>query len=330
MRFVKKLFKAVIQLAIIGIMVLLLFELCYRNGIIDFYKRELEALNDVSSNDLDTVDYLVFGDSFSAAQPNYIDLLRDTSTKRFMNTSIPGIGIAQVNTFANHRIKKYKPKHIIYQVYVGNDLTDISQLTNWSELSIARNTYWAISEKLRSLSYINYRLGALTSKKRKAKSRNIERSFDSKLYDDRSKLYATSDPYYLEKTILISQAFEERYQKWVKGVKQFLQQVPDDIQVSIVFIPHCAQLSMTYMERMEEIGIKFRNKDQFQKETYPFFERATVDFALYSHVRFLNLLPYLKSKNYNDEVLYYENDPHFSLQGQKVLAEYLKETLSIN
>ncbi|WP_298311627.1 hypothetical protein [uncultured Aquimarina sp.] len=153
----KKVLRWLYQTMIILIIVFFLFELSYRFSIIDFYKVEFTYLNDADSIESKKIDYLVFGDSFSATTDNYVENLRSSTNKTFINSGVQGIGMKQVNTFLHRRVQKYQPKNIIYQVYVGNDLIDVDHLTNYKELSLIRNLYWDLSDFFLSSSYINYK-----------------------------------------------------------------------------------------------------------------------------------------------------------------------------
>ena len=116
--YVKKFVRGCVQLVIIISCTLLLFEVVYRYGVIDFYKAEIHALNPIESIESDTVDVLVFGDSFSALEHNYVDQLRDTHKElTFLNLGIPGTGIKQVNTFARKKSKNIN-LHILYIKYM--------------------------------------------------------------------------------------------------------------------------------------------------------------------------------------------------------------------
>ena len=325
MRFIVKWSKTIIQISIILLLALLLFELCYRYSIIDFYKSEVETLEGKNQE----VDYLVFGDSFTAATPSYVNFLSQNTQATYVNSGVSGIGIAQINTFANKRIQEYEPKHIIYQVYVGNDLIDIVPLTNWKTLPFLRNVYHTVSSRLRSISYLNYKLSGFASKKRSQKIRALHTSFSPEQYDARTQLYLKADPYYIAKSIRITADFEARYHKWVKGVQQFLDNIPEDTAVTIIFIPHSVQLNNTYQTRLEQVGAHFQDSVSIQQDNYPFFERAVHDFAAYPNLQFLNPLAYLQEKD-SIQPLYYENDIHFNQKGQEVLAEYLKGELGID
>ena len=113
MSYIKKFAKGFVQLVIISCITFLLFEVAYRYGVIDFYKAEIKVLNPNNSIESTSVDYLVFGDSFSTPTGNYVDRLRSKHTeKSFLNLSIPGTGIKQVNTFAKKKINKSKLENV--------------------------------------------------------------------------------------------------------------------------------------------------------------------------------------------------------------------------
>src|SRR5690606_32098707 len=105
---------------------------------------------------------LIFGDSFTAHPDSYVKYLNSGYTS--INCAIPGTGIRQHALIFSKRIDEYKPKAIIYQFYVGNDLLDLYHPINFSELSFLRNLYWKISEHMLILQYINYKLAFLNPK----------------------------------------------------------------------------------------------------------------------------------------------------------------------
>ena len=309
---------------------MLLFELSYRFSIIDFYKAEFTYLNDADSIRSESVDYLVFGDSFSIAENNYIDFLRKSSDKSFMNSSVSGIGIRQVNTFLNRRLKRYTPKNIIYQVYIGNDLTDVDHLTNYSKLSLIRNLYWDVSDIILSSSYINAKMGGFNPNKEQNNHRIVRESFSVNDYSSRSKLYLLSDSDYLYKSVTIRDGFEERYSIWIREVREFIEEISEETSVQIVFIPHCTQVNSFYYDNFKQIGATFSNVDEFNRTEYGFFKKASLDLKSYKNVSLINPLERFRKSDSINNRLYYMNDPHLNELGQKVLGNYLKEQLLSN
>lgn len=327
MHTIKRILKGLLKIGIIGVLVIILFELSYRFSVIDFYKPELAVLNTKHAIASHDVDYLVFGDSFSAAQDNYIDFLSNSSNKIFLNSSVIGIGIKQINTFANRRLNRYNPKNVIYQVYIGNDLTDVDHITNYKTLSVARNLYWQLSDQILSSSYINYRLGYLKSSKAKTDAIAFNTPFSEKYYNQRSKIYFKSDNNYLYKTVTVTEDFEKRYSIWMEELKEFIQNIPKNTKIHILFIPHCAQVNSFYRDNIGQIGGVFTNEDKFAKIQYALFEKASLDLKNHKNVALLNPLKRFRETDSTNHRLYYSNDPHLNKLGQKVLGKYIKEQL---
>ncbi|MDY8138854.1 hypothetical protein [Aquimarina sp. 2201CG5-10] len=326
----RRVFKWLLEIGIIGFIVIILFELSYRFSVIDFYMPDFKALNNEKEMSSKTVDYLVFGDSFSASKEGYVDLLRKSSNRTFINSSVPGIGIKQVNSFASRRLKEFEPKNILYQVYVGNDLTDVNQLTNYKKLSIARNLYWDISDIVLSAGFINYKLRHLNSKKKMVNSKFFNTSFNVENYNLRSKIYLKSDSTYIYQAVTITKSFRKRYLIWKEELVSFLNKIPENTNVYIVFIPHCTQLNSFYRDNISQIGAMFNEEHKFGKINYYFFEKASLDFDSYKNVIFLNPLQKMRESDNINNRLYYLNDPHLNSTGQQVLTEYLREYLQLN
>lgn len=327
MSFIKKFFKGCLQLLMISCITLLLFEAAYRYGIIDFYKAEIEALNPQANIERDTVDYLIFGDSFSTPINNYVDKLRKKYPETsFLNLSISGTGIKQVNTFAKKKIKRYKPKHIIYQVYIGNDLLDVHHLSNWSDLSLARSVYWKTTDYMWSGVYINQKLRVFSANQ--VNIQKLEKDlFSIPKYTKRQRMLFRADAQYLDKTITLRDDFVHRYDSWKEEIQSFLDVIPSDVKVSIVFIPHCAQIGDSYYNNMISLGAQFDTKNELQNKEYAFYTKASTDFEIFDNVSFYNPIQYLKQKDTLTYRLYYANDPHFNDRGQTALYEFLDQTI---
>lgn len=328
MTYLKKIIKGCVQLFLISCITLLLLEVVYRYGVIDFYKAEIKALNPIECIESGPVDVLVFGDSFSAPEHNYVDKLRDTHKEiTFLNLGIPGTGIKQVNTFARKKIKKYTPKHIIYQVYVGNDLLDVKHLSNGENISFPRNFYWKLTDHMWSGIYINQKLKVLKSQKTATRGVDKNALFSTSQYTKRQQMLFDADAHYLDKTITLQDDFLDRYSIWKTQVASFLEVIPKDVTVSIVFIPHCAQVNDRYYKNMQSIGAKFEDKVKAQAIDYTFYAKAVQDFKEFDHVTFYNPISYLRAKETDTDRLYYTNDPHFNENGQHAFYEFLDEVI---
>jgi hypothetical protein len=140
----------------------LVFEFAFRFQLVDTYSPELRSFNrpkDLAGGDGRPA-MLVMGDSFTAGNATYVSILRaKLPDYRVVNAGIPGTGIIEAAIIAPRRFRQHSPAVFIYQVYVGNDLFDITHPVNWAAIPPARNLYWGLSNVFRSLGFLNYRLG---------------------------------------------------------------------------------------------------------------------------------------------------------------------------
>jgi hypothetical protein len=330
MKFLSKIKKFFINTIIIGLVTFVLFEILYRNSIIDFYEAETSHLNDEAALAKTSVDFLVFGDSFSAtsADMNYIDKLKKRNPNQsFVNVSVPGIGIRQVNTFAKAKINKHQPKAIIYQIYVGNDLTDVNHLWSWKKFSVARNLYWEASDHFLSLSYLNHKATVFSPRVNSRTHTMATDVFRTDYYDKRTKLFLNFDRSYFNNTIMLKAPFKERYDAWLGYMQNFLETIPEDIPVYVVWIPHCSQVNDYYMNNMNQLGATFEDKTAIQQTDYPFFAQAKKDLKAYTNVIQLNPLETFQANDKENYRLYFANDPHINTNGNLVLSDFLQSEI---
>lgn len=144
-------------------------------------------------------------------------------------------------------------------------------------------------------------------------------------YNRREKLLLKTDLNFLEKSVTLDGDFLKRYEKWSKKLKEFFEIIPEDTNVFVVFIPHCAQVNSLYFKNMKELGANFSEEQYFKKQSYKFYEQASSDFKSDKNITFLNALKYLRDED--DFKLYYANDPHFNNNGNIVLAEYINKNV---
>ena len=307
---------------------LVLLELCYRYHVVNFYKTENLALNTKQDLENNNIDLMVFGDSFSATSKaiNYVDMLRNNAKKTsILNFSVPGIGIRQVNTFASSKIKKHNPKVILYQVYVGNDLIDVDHLWSLEKFSVSRNLYWEASDYFLSLSYLNHKS---TVFKPRINSRTFTMAKDSfyvDFYDIRTKRFLNYKSSFFNDTFMLKEPFKSRYDDWLTYMHKFLETIPKDIKVYIVWIPHCTQVNEHYIDNFNTLGATFNDLNKIQQSnSYPFFTSAKKDLSPYKNVILLNPLEIFQFKDTLNSRLYFENDPHINYKGNKILYEFLK------
>ena len=153
---------SILLVSVVG--TLLIFETIFRYQIIDTFSGELRSFNPAEVLDPDSTsdNLLIMGDSFTAHNGSYAAMLR-TCQDEFpvINAGVSGTGVIEALITAPRRFDLAKPKVFIYQVFVGNDLFNIRYPINWQALSVVRNVYWTIAQRLRSVWYLNYRNGQI-------------------------------------------------------------------------------------------------------------------------------------------------------------------------
>lgn len=327
MKILAKIRKFIVNGFIIGSITLLLFEILYRNAVIDFYKPEANALNSEALLNANDVDVLVFGDSFSATSEaiNYVAKLRKQNPDiTIVNFSVPGIGIRQVNTFAAQKIKQYNPKKIIYQIYVGNDLIDVNHFWNLEKFSLVRNIYWETTDHFLSLSYLNHKA---TYFKPKINERSVTMRTDEFIvdyYDIRTKRFLHGNSFYLDNTFSIKNDFKNRYDSWMHYMHDFLETIPKHVEVYLVWIPHCVQVNDYYLNNIKTLGATFKDEHKIKNVDYPFITAAKKDLNTFKNVTHLNPLAAFQQNDSLHYRLYFANDPHINNNGNEVLRDYLQ------
>ncbi|WAC03798.1 hypothetical protein N7U66_10465 [Lacinutrix neustonica] len=148
--------------------------------------------------------------------------------------------------------------------------------------------------------------------------------FTSDFYDIRTKRFLKSDTNYLDYTIRLEGDFKKRYGSWLVHMNAFLDAVPADVPVYILWIPHQAQVNDYYYENMKKLGAMFNSKTAIQQYDYPFFSEATKDLSGYRNVKHLNPLTFFQTKDSLNSRLYFVNDPHINYRGNLMLSTYLK------
>jgi len=232
-----KYLKKMAYLVFLFFVCLVLLEICFRHQFVDFYQSELSGLNTEEELNSKGNNVLVFGDSFSAHPDSYVKKLREElPAVNLINTAIPGTGINQHELLFKKRIKKYQPKAIIYQFYVGNDFTDINHPINFEKLSFLRNVFWKASERFLILQYINHRL-AFLNKSNQPIEKLHEAGFSKEKYNNRVKTYYRADNTGLENTILLSdQKSKNNYDKWRTKLVELNRLTGDSIPVVLLIV----------------------------------------------------------------------------------------------
>lgn len=305
--------------------VLSLLELSYRYQWIDYWAGEFNALN--PHIDKKKAHVLVFGDSFSAFPKGYVHHLRQNyPTYNVINCAIPGTGPLEMSYMAKRRIRNYPPKVIIYQLYVGNDLTDIYPNRNWSELSIARNLYYRIGEDFRVLGNLSRKLKQANIVQQKDFNENVlsqkKIEFDARLYSPRSKMLFKANPNYLNESInLNSPRMQAAFKRALNCITYLKKIAPKKCPIYIVLIPHAAQVKKDQAKNIEKVGAKPIKSNA----EYPLLSNLRKELKA-QDIYVLSPLEYFQSLDFDP---YFSNDPHLTPKGHQALYSFLLENIPL-
>lgn len=331
----KKILPIGIILIISVVIAIVLSNAIYLSGYLDFYKPELLANNsitDLSGKDKNNT-ILIMGDSFTAGNNSYPNILRNRlPSYRIINSGIPGSGIIQASIIAKRRIDEFNPSIFIYQIYVGNDLLDISYPVNWTNLSFMRNVYWLTSNHLRIISFLNYRLGQLNASNREIYQKHNDRKigedenekFSIERYTRREIIYNIADAKLVENSILLKGNRIEDFKFLLSQLEKVFKFLPASSKKYIVLVPHASQVNLEYLHRTIEIRANFSDPDEILEEEYPFARRIKEEFP---NIRVLNPLALFRKAEANGVKVYYVNDGHLNNSGQRILADFIAQHL---
>jgi len=319
----------------VGLAVVLLFEAAYRWGVIDFYRNELQAFNDremlEDAGGRKTI--LLCGDSFSAHQAVIkTQFANQLPGYRVINAAVPGTGIMQTTVLAPTRIRHFQPQIFIYQLYVGNDLFDISHPLNSQTLSIWRNAYWWVADRLRGVAYLNYRSGQWANAWKTAVNPSYDptaiKTFSPEQYHPREKLLLRAEPALIENSACLKGGRADDMEILLEKLDRVIAQLPKGCRVYLLVIPHCAQVNDHYLERFRQLGARFSDSTRLQQSHFPFIEVLDRHFAEKHQVQTLNTLLPLRAFDLPGNRLYFANDPHLNDRGQETIWRFVASRLS--
>ena len=317
----KRLLKGIFKLFLVFFFVLLLFEMIYRFQWIDFYKNEWQYQNrELKVNDeRDRV--LVFGDSFTADPMSWLNKCRaDTSYNyKLYNAALPGVGIETFRLIQSIRQEEVHPKKIIIQLYVGNDLYDIRKPVRWTKFSLARNLFWTMSNRFRSLNFINYRMGQVSQDVESGFDPKKDEIFNQKRYSARTKLFISGNADYLNDAIELSESVQDEFDKLLGMLHEMKDSRPEKTTFYVLVIPHCSQVHERYLENYRSMGATMEMKMLRLNEWTKRLKKE--------NLKVIDPLPYFREIESNGSHLYYENDPHLNEIGQTRLAEFVTKRL---
>lgn len=309
---------------------MVLLELAYRYQWGDFYGVEWSHFNDGKLAEEAKGEILIMGDSFSTSDNGYVELLR----KRFPeinigNSAVPGTGVIEASYMASRRFADRKPDTFIYQIYLGNDLFDLEKPVNWGELGIMRNLYWWSANRMRSLTWVNYKMGQFQAPP-SGDAKEYEEGFSPELYNKREKNYFASDRDWLRGQAEVGSeewsSQRERYFDYLHDLLEYPKE--HKAQTLFLVIPHCSQLGRPYQDRMEKIGMKPGKEIPSSIKEHAWL-RELQEIALNDPtIDLLFPIDLLRETESRGEAVFYQNDPHLNAKGQEVIATALEGWLN--
>jgi hypothetical protein len=326
---------------------LIIFEFIYRYQLVDTYYAELAEYNSEADlgNSVKKKVILVMGDSFTAGPDTYCARLK-SSFKDYtvINSGIPGTGIIQTVITARRRFQRYSPEILIYQLYVGNDLFDITYPVNIRRISVVRNLYWTLSQRFRSVGLLNYKLGQLAASRVQPSeiSRNDryaappsgnddylqkDDEFSVERYNSREKTYLQAEPYLLENHILVKRNRAQDFAVLQDKILDLLSchKAMGGRRAYLLVIPHCCQTSPVYLDHMKRLGAEFSDDRSIFANDYPFVALLSefVKERGLSNITILNPIGLFRDEEASGRHVYFQNDPHLNSYGQELPGEWV-------
>ena len=317
--------KLVTRLCVIGSLTFLLFELCFRLYLIDFYGNEFKYLNANFKDRGGDKNLTIVGDSFSAFEKGYGQLIYDSlANYNVRNYSVSGTSVREQYLFGKHHIKREKPDILVFQFYLGNDLFSWNHHSPKGDISFLRNSYWQVSEHLWSLNFINHRLAGLRAKNELIKpDSSWYKEFNPEKFTKRALLYFKAEPNLVENAAYLKNGRSKDLKSYMNRMNQLFSHTDSKCKIYIVVVPHAAQVNKTYLERMKSLGAEFSSEFQTGQEQYPLFDQMVKFFSDDKRIHLLNPISILKESEDRGQAVYYKNDSHLTLEGQKVLGRFL-------
>ena len=331
---------AVVWCAILAGVVVVL-EAAYRYQVVDFYGRELRALNsprDLEDDGRSVV--LALGDSFTASPRGFVSLLRArlSTRARVVNGGVSGFSARQILRVAPARVRRFAPRVVILQLYVGNDLIETLHPISWSRAGGARSAYWLVEDAgLESAGFLNYRAGQLLDALRRrlgqgsishAELARLEAlPFDPRRYTARERILLAADPGGIEAALQLTGRAARACALYERDLRTVIETaVTGGSRVLVVPVPHEVQVAAHYRTELEAVGAIF--SPGFSPARGVAFDAALARLVGdYPGVDLCDPLPALRAAEASGSRLYRNDDPHLNDTGQLILGECVLDAL---
>lgn len=317
---------------------LAILEATYRFQFLDFFAKELRSYNSPESlTGGGAPVLLVLGDSFTAGNQSYVSKLREEFPHfRWVNGGISGSGVKEALLVASARFSRFRPRFLVYQVYIGNDLVDMGYHPDWRRLSFGRNIWWTITRWFPSIPYLRRRIQEVQVARAAAKTGqtppdaagiDVSEKFSPAKYSERVRQYYALDPTVTDDSVHLKGTRLKDFQNYAPLVKKLVARCrPPECQPLVFVVPHKSQVSREYLAREKELGAVFSDERIAATEDYPFVHelRSALEPA---NVPVLNPLKFFRESE-QERHLYFVNDDHLNAFGQGKLAEWLAGELT--
>jgi hypothetical protein len=293
---------------------------------VDFYRTEWNLLNGavprVSHGDRI---WLIAGDSFTADPESYVRHVRESlgAGVRVFNAAVPGTGPRQASCFLPDRIRETRPEVLVYQLYVGNDLLDARHPSGGQGVGLGRRVYWWLTDRFQWLGWLNYKAARWRAAPATA-ARVGDGDFSPERYNAREKLILRAEPTLLAESAGVIGQRGLEMDALAAQVAEILDALPEGARSVVLVVPHAAQVSLQYRQRMEALGAVFPDEEQWLAQGNPFAWHLEKTLAPRG-TRVIDALPVLRGAEQRGIPCYFANDPHLTPQGQAVLATCLQD-----
>ncbi len=311
-------------------------EIGYRFQWPDPHRSEFEAYNpnlDRTRQEPSTV--LALGDSFTAGASSWPSFLQSTLGKgrRVVNSGVGGTTITHAQLIARRRLKRWTPRVVVFQTYIGNDLLDLRHPREAQGVGVVRRIYWwVIDSGAFAPWYLNHRAAALASRRSFDPGRAaaaINAPFSVEQYSPRERRLSHVDPRHVERQILVEgtamEAAWERYRRALDHLAERCRHNGADLVILVV--PHCIQAAPVYRDRFAALGAQWSDVDRLISSPTPFVTRVRQ--ALPS-ARVIDPLEAMQQAERDGLRLYSTNDPHLTPEGSALLGHVVFQAINID
>jgi len=308
-------------------------EVMYRFQLIDCYRAELEQNNMPAdlAGPKHRKTLLIMGDSFAAQRDTFaFDLRRSLDGNwRTINSAIGGTGVVQANIMAPGRFHRFAPQLFLYEVYVGNDLFDLRYPTAWGRVSPLRSLYWLGSRNIRSLAWLNYKLGQIRARVLAPSFAQPGRTYHPRKdifspgkFERRDRTYAKAEPEMVADSVLLRGRRRQDFKTYLRALDELFGNCSSgECRVILLVIPHFSQLGPDAAHRAREIGFSIPDSPYFFKSDYPFVQALQQHLSkTRSQAILINPLGTFAGEERKGHKIYYRNDSHLNPIGQRLLA----------